>query len=748
MRRNDTEGNCGVLPAAVRTLPEQCDADLPAERPADCPVGILLIGGKKMAYKNDRIIDFRYAPDVQQTCISFPYDDYKTVVREDGSLNHLYELGYEVFIDGTEPPCERRILNVQEGNAAWKYRFVPKFYHRDKLVERRQDFGDAGEALVTTIEDYVHSEFSWTTFAHIAENGARMDIMICKLAAKENFGHASDQIYLQCLGDAPLPPEVMPPPLRHHDVLPRAKEWRPAPSVLYTPVIFDGKPVPQPIAYLHAGETWECAFAFVYNGAFSQQDFTLDYAKKALEKTRAFWKNFEVFKIGFNIPDKDLQDMLLASGRNLLQAMEMLEGFARFRVGPTIYRGFWINDTLGLSECAFLMGRDDEAKGGLLETLSHIKPDGSILYIDGLFGETAAAIATIIRHAELEDDDEKVKEYWPTILRGYKKLRELNEESKKLGKDYPGYGLLPPAFGDGGLFGNEAEFSNPGSVITNLTPAWKAGKRLGLPGWEEIKDLCDTMKKNGRDKFDKYLRTTDDGIRYLPASMQHDPRHKPQLHVGAMLPYLDADDDLWDDYFKMLDKVDDAQGIPDNTGWRSDQSLFGYSAMMYARNLIDRGHGEKVVDYIYAFCNQATPSRVWREEQPLTETTCAEACGDMPHNWGSAQLIMTVRRALVNEKPESLEYLAAMADKWLPQEGNDLLLENTPTRFGRVTLRMKKAAEGYELTLERKKGNQQPEEVVLFWKGSAEMDGKALANSGDGRYLLPVEEGTLVIRLK
>ena len=669
---------------------------------------------------DNRKIDFRYAPDVQQVCIGLAFDDYKTIVREDGSLNYIYELGKEVFIDGTVPPAMKRVTDNQEGNAAFKYRFLPKFYHRDKLLTKHQDFGDPKAAIVTTTEDYVHSTFTWTIFAHKTDNGARMDIILFRLTAKDNFGHACDNVYLQSLGDAPSISPAMPAPLLHDNGLPGADEWRPAPSIIYTPIYCEEKEVAGPRPYLYAGDIWEGAFGVVYFGSVKEEEFTYGYAKTALSNAKQYWENLKPFMIPFHIPDIDLQNMLESSARNILQAMEIDEEAPKFRPGPTIYRGFWIGDTRGFTECAYFLGRDDFARNGVWNALSHTRPDGSINYIPGLFGETAMALNTLVRHCELENDDERLCDYWPNILRGVKYLRGLNEKSKEFGKDYPGYGLMPPSFGDGGLFGNEAEYSNPGYIITGLTPVYKAGQRLGLKDWETIKDLCDTLKTTARSYFDRDMKTTEEGIRYLPASMQYDPRHKPQLHIGTMLHFINNDDPLWNDYFKMLNLVDKTQGIPDNTGWRSDQSIFPYSSMNIARNLLQHGFPDKAIDYIYAFCNHAAPGRVWREEQPLVNTTCAEACGDMPHNWASALLINTVRYMLVNEYEDELDLLCGLPEEWLPTEGNDLILENTPTKFGKVSISMKMISKNqYEIAFTLTEGNQAPKFIKLYWRGKS-----------------------------
>ena len=705
-----------------------------------------------LKHQNDHVIDFRYAPKLQQTMICYPYDDIKTVVREDGSLNHLYELGREVFIDGTEPPCARRIVSNQEGNHAWKYRFVPRFYHNDTLISRTQDFGDPRMAIITTVEDYEHCVFRWTVFAHRDPGGSRIDIMICTLNAKENFGHASDQIYIQCLGDDPLPSNVMPPPLRHHDVLPRAREWRPAPSVQYTPVYRqNGVEINEPIAYLNAGEVWECAFGFVYGGVYSvkfdEKAFTMEYAKNALEACKEYWLECPIMKKTIHLPDKNLQAMLIASARNVLQAAEILEAYPRIRIGPTIYRGFWIADTNDMSNALYMIGQDELARGGLYETLGKRKPDGSILYIDGLFSETTSAIGTIIRHAELTNNNKLIIDQWPVIVDACNFLRDLNRKTLEMGEEYPGFGLLPPAFGDGGLFGDEAEFATPGRVTKQLSQVWQVGERLCLDGWEEIKELCETIKKNGRAKMEKYMKTTDDGIKYLPASMQYDPRHKPSLSPGVFLPFIENDDPLWEEYFKLLDKYDDTQGIPECTGWRSDQSVFSYACASFVENLVRHGMPEKAIDYIYAFCNHATAGRVWREEQPFTDSTCNEACGDMPHTRAGTYLITMVRRCLIDERGDSLYLLPALANEWLPTDQDNLELFESPTRFGYVSIKLEKETEFYKLNLSFEDGAVKPKDIKFCWRGKILEASCVLTDAGDGFWDIPVEAKKITLKL-
>ena len=105
------------------------------------------------------------------------------------------------------------------------------------------------------------------------------------------------------------------------------------------------------------------------------------------------------------------------------------------------------------------------------------------------------------------------------------------------------------------------------------------------------------------------------------------------------------------------------------------------------------------MDYLYAFANHAAPTRVWREEQSFTATDNRQICGDMPHNWASAEFIRLVRNLLVMERGETLALLPGLPAEWI-YPGAELYLERTPTRFGPLTVRLHVHEDGrFELTV-------------------------------------------------
>ena len=182
-------------------------------------------------------------------------------------------------------------------------------------------------------------------------------------------------------------------------------------------------------------------------------------------------------------------------------------------------------------------------------------------------------------------------------------------------------------------------------------------------------------------------------------------------------------------------------------GWRSDHSIYTYSSVRFAQLLLQAGQREKAADYLYAFANHASASRVWREEQPVRETHSAEICGDMPHNWASVEFIRLVRNLVVLETFTGVELLPGLPEEWLPRAGDSLVLEKTPTRFGKLSLELSvRGRGGYLLSVAREDGNQQPQYLRLHWAGKAVLDGGELEKS-NGKYLLPLEEKQVCIEL-
>jgi hypothetical protein len=665
-----------------------------------------------------RTIDFRFQPTIQQTCICLVDDHHKTIVREDGSLNYdwagVLDFSNERLNYADNVSQETRPTN---DNHFFTYRLKPRVSHRDRLLERKQEFGDPRVAIVRTVERYAETVLAWDAFAFADDaSGLRADVILWELSVSEDFGHAPTRVELELHGPREGAPAV----------------WESSDTTDF--YSYEGLRLPGLDLYqfIRGGDSRRGVFAIVLEGEIDPASVTWQWGVFAREQTRQYWLNLRPFRKSFAIPDNAVQEMLESCGRNILQAREERDGIIEYQVGPTVYRGLWAVDGHFFLEAAEIMNRRTIAfEQGLLAVLKRIQPNGSLEIIPAHFKETGIAIATIVRQCELMNDIDRLRELWPTILRAVEHIRRLRKRARDMGADYPGYHLFPPAILDGGIEGPFPEYTTPAWILFGLRLAHKAGVRWNLPTADGIGDLYNEIYRGFITSAERDTRLTADGIPYIPMSMIESEYNRPQTATWALAHAIypgevfEPEHPFVTNLLALLDSVDDEEGIPIETGWIHHQALWAYSSMFYAQVWLYAGHPEKAIDYIYAFANHAAPSRVWREEQTLRSSHSAEYCGDMPHNWGSVEFIRMVRNAVVMERGDVLELLAGLPPEWLPNSDAALEIEETPTRFGSVSVKLALSGRGtnrYRLEFRRTSGAVEPQEIGVFWNGERRSD--------------------------
>ena len=657
-----------------------------------------------MSITDKRKITFEHAPPIQQMTTCLPDDPHKTIVREDGSVNYYWR--DSVSFDKRKFFWQNRKQQSEFVDPAnyFAVRLIPRFTHRDILIRSTQQIRAPQIPIVRQLEQYEHTKFEWTIFS-IQHNQCRADIILWTLTADKDFGHAPSRTELSSFGSESDIPTII----------------ESAGTTAYWTA--EGLQLPGLTHYdfLHAEESKKGVFAIILKGSLPPDTVTVEWAEAELAKMHTYWLNLRPFKRRFTIPDTSIQEMLESSARNILQARETENGISEYKVGPTMYRNLYMIDGHFLLQAAHIMGRQEEAfEQGLTAILRRIQPNGSVEIIPQHLKETGIAMATIVRQCELMGDNERLIELWPTILRALDYLCLLREQAQSLGSSYPG--IFPPAYLDGGISGPHPDYTTPSWALIGLKYARNAGKRLNLPRTEDIAAFHDEIYQAFLSCAERDIAKTAAGIPYIPMIMEHRDYNHPQSATWAFAHAIypgeifTPDHEYVKNLLALLDSVDDEQGIPKETGWIHDQGIWGYSSMFYAQVWLYAGRGDKAIDYLYAFANHAAPSRVWREEQSLTASHSAEYCGDMPHNWGSAEFIRLVRNAIIMERQGNIELLVGLPAEWLPEEGKELCIEDSPTRYGLVTLQLRVVDGGYELEYRRHPGVIEPSAVILHWK--------------------------------
>jgi hypothetical protein len=667
-----------------------------------------------------RTIDFRYAPPERWTTICFPDDPHKSLVREDGAL--LYGFQDRTF-------------------ESWRFRRVLEFRLRSAqgAVAIEQQTESAKIPVVVTTITYPKATLTLRAFGHRDEQGRRTDVVLWTAAVHDDVGEFLVAFKIDAYELATVFTGRSYAPARaifaapHDRDIPAADFFETQSTYLVEdPTVAPPGPIafvssPQPLISAHPEGFRPCSSLSIeptilrggeeIGGAIivpvNHEEFEhldLAWAENALAETRRFWQNLPVPALAIQVPDPAVNEMIVACARNILQAREIKNGVPEFQVGPTIYRNLFVVDGHFLLEAAQYLGYADEAFAGVDALLRRVRPNGAIAQMEFHRKETGIALTTLVRQCELMGREDHLLELWPTIQNAIGYIESMREEARSLPKDAPNYGLLPDTYADGGIGGKRAEYTTVFWTLVGLKWIGDAARRLGeAADAERAQAAFDDLMADFRRCYARDRRTLEDGTPYTPMWMSGSgahhwitgypadvPRHhhlRPQSGTwainNAIFPgeIFAADDPIVREQLQLYEKIDDAEGTPIETGWLPYNCLWGYDASFSAHAWLYAGHPDKAVDYLYAFANHAAPTRVWREEQSLTDTDNRQICGDMPHNWASAEFIRLVRNLLVMERGETLELLAGLPPEWL-YPGAELYLERTPTRFGPVTLRL------------------------------------------------------------
>jgi hypothetical protein len=154
------------------------------------------------------------------------------------------------------------------------------------------------------------------------------------------------------------------------------------------------------------------------------------------------------------------------------------------------------------------------------------------------------------------------------------------------------------------------------------------------------------------------------------------------------------------------------EDIPAETGWLPHEGVWNYNAAFAAHVYLWAGLPDWARSTFHGFLNHATPLYCWREEQPLRGSLTAHYVGDMPHNWASAECVLFLRHMLLLEDGGALRVLPGIGARELTA-GAPYRVEQTPTRFGRVSLTLEPSGRGrWRLTVARGAG-QEPSSVLI-----------------------------------
>ena len=411
------------------------------------------------------------------------------------------------------------------------------------------------------------------------------------------------------------------------------------------------------------------------------------------ERDRAvkYWQHVDLPYGRVLVPDPNVQDLLDGCIRNIYQAREIKEGRPAFQVGPTCYRGTWAADGPFILEAITYLGRAGQTRAGLEHQVDEDQGPGGMAFSK----KSGLRLWMIRRHAQLTGDRAWLQAVWPRVEREVNRIIEYRRTTMD-DLNQANYGLMPVGFGDGGLGGKHREYTNVYWTLAGLKAAIEMAAEIGKPGraaWQaEYDDYWSTFDRaRNRDKLADAF-----GNVYVPVTMTGEAPQLPQRGAWAFLQSIfpgrifDTDDKLMLGTMAMLDATE-KEGLIYGTGWLPE-GVWNYAASFYGHAHLWLGHGRKAAATLYAFGNHAAPLLCWREEQNLVGEA-ERYCGDMPHNWASAEFIRLTCHLLILERGQQLHLLEGLPTAWTGP-GKTTRLKQVPTSFGEVSLSLEIDADG------------------------------------------------------
>ena len=650
-------------------------------------------------------IDFRYAPHQSQSTVCFPDDPYKTIVGQAGDLRYGFAKSLFVGMEDFQTIVEFSLAGFAD----------------DRVV--KQWIEGPGVPVVHTAIERPAATFELIAFATRYQDEGRVDNVLLSVKARKGNVAVAPKVHLRTCEkldpknyNSPLAEAVRSGSDKPFFVAAQIGNdhgswswWEEAGYTFYLP--HGDASAETPARYF---------FRFPQEGQTREQVVgNLQHPDTLLEATRSFWRTWKPFgSTQWSFPQRH-GEFVTACARNIQQAREVKNDRLVFQVGPTVYRGLWIVDGNFLLEAARYLGYDREADEGLRSEWSKQVGSGQVIAAGGgeHWKDTAIAMFTLVRQCELKQDWSLLRELEPNVVKAIDFLAGLRDKAVHGDSTNGRYGLLAPGFADGGIAGVRSEFTNTVWTLAGLRAIADAASQLKIASLSKAGSLYRELYASLQQAARKEMVHDPRGFDYLPMIAHDDPqwqdadpwnRPRPQTAQWALSHAIypgvvfAKGDPIVRGHIALMQACT-REDVPAETGWLWHDALWNYNASFAAHVYLWAGLRDWAHRTFTGFLNHASPLYCWREEQPLQNALVGQDWGDMPHNWASAECVRYLRHMLALEDGPTLRLCEGITTSELGEE-NKYVLENSPTRFGRIGLELQAEAPRVHLRFKRDAG--------------------------------------------
>ncbi len=452
---------------------------------------------------------------------------------------------------------------------------------------------------------------------------------------------------------------------------------------------------------LPPGRSTETCFRVPFSPISGAAAFDKEKPKVWLDRTVHYWRDLMAKAARIEVPCEKATDALRAAHVCQLLASDhgVLHG------GEGFYDEFYIRDgayqVLELEEAGLL----DAARKSVTAYLRAQRPDGRFETQKGQLDANGQALWTLWQFYQITGDRFWLEAAYPQLRRAADWTAHARREAPA---DSPFAGVLPNAVADGEFLW-DGKYHIVGYDFWNLR-----GLLCVAAAARALGDPADAQRY--QQEADDYRRAIDavwqkTGLAWFPPSWE-----KAGMHWGnteTLWPTeLFASDDAR--VSALLTEVRQHHGGGFREGtirWAGSKepAIHPYLSSYTTMASLLRGEHDQFVEEFYWYLLHSTATHAFPEGIFFGRRF---AWSDtIPHATGAANFAFLLRHALIHERGDELHLLLGVPDWWL-EKGREIRVEEAPTHFGPINLRVRGTATGVEVKL-TPPHRQSPKTIIL-----------------------------------
>ncbi|MFH1743612.1 MAG: hypothetical protein ABIH23_31800 [bacterium] len=431
-----------------------------------------------------------------------------------------------------------------------------------------------------------------------------------------------------------------------------------------------------------------------------------------LNRTVKYWRDLMSKAARVRVPCQKATDALRAA--HVCQLIANDHG--QLQGGEGFYDEFYIRDggyqIMELEEA----GLWDSVNKAIEYYLHSQRPDGRFETQRGQLDANGQGVWVLWQYYKITNDRDWLEKAYPQMRQA---VDWATKARREIPADSPYAGVLPPAPADGEFLweGNHHTVGYDFWNLRALLCTADAAERLGKSA--EAEELL-REAKHYRAAIDAVWKRT--GLPQFPPSWEGEGTHWGNTETLWPTDIFAPDDPR---VTALLNEVRENHGsgfIEGAIRWMGvPGAIHPYMSSYSTMASLIRGEHEKVVDEFYWYLLHSTAAHAFPEGIYYSRRF---AWSDtIPHVTGASNYSLMLRHMLLHERGDELHLLLAVPDWWL-EEGREILVENAPTHFGKVSFRTIGTAKGVKIKFEPPR-REPPQRIVLHLPKSRPLVGTA-----------------------